>query len=163
MYKNKGKGKTAPTLVKAKLSNKQKKEKRDTIPYTLSDVTDIFASVNKHKEFLKFTLHNQRMVTKKVERIVSYDIDLDYDIVAVKDKVEERLLLKKLVLYPEAIPYLFNLEGCPKKLFLFLLLFRQRREDEFLFNSSVISLFMQFCEIYPPLYGEDTVKQAMKH
>ncbi len=79
------------------------------------------------------------------------------------DYIEDRLMIKRLILYPEAIPYLFNLEGCPKKLFLFLLLFRIDIQGEFPFNSSVISLFKQLCELYPPIYSEDTVKQAMKH
>ena len=162
MYNNKKKRGLATELVKAKLSNKQKKAKRGTKEYSLDDVFKLADCVTKHKEFIKFTLHHQHMVTKKIVRITSYD-DMADEIILPKTKIEEKLLFKKLVLYPEAIPYLFNLEGCPKKLFLYLLLFRHQRKDEFLFSSSDIALFIQFCELYPPIYSEDTVKQAMKH
>jgi len=122
----------------------------------------------KHKEFLAFTseILKDKIKKKKRSRIIGYIYNED---VKMPVSLDEILIDAKLTLYPEAIPYLFQLEGCPKKLFLFLLLYRTKvrshrveNEAKFKFNSSTISLFNQFCDIYPPVYGETSVKQAIK-
>jgi len=118
-------------------------------------------SRKKRSAFVEFTLkQNPTLTYARRKRTVAY---VDLHSVKMPIRIEEKLFDKRLILYPEAIPYIFNLEGCPKKLFLFLLLYREDRGGKFIFNSSVISLFHLFCELHQPVYSDDSVRQAMKH
>jgi len=122
---------------------------------------DLPVSLIIQREFQRFTLLHQKIQTKKFKRPTTYAAH--ENILLPHAEIEEKIFFKKIVLYPEAIPFLFTLEGCPKRLFLYLLLYKEDRQGEFIFNSSVIEHFRQFCELYPPVYNQATVKQAMKH
>ncbi len=127
---------------------------------------DLPVSLIIQRDFQQFTLSHFQLVhgkieTKKFKRPTTYAAD--ENVMLPHDEIEEKIFFKKIVLYPEAIPFLFTLEGCPKRLFLYLLLYKEEQEGAFIFNSSVIEHFRQFCEIYPPVYNQATVKQAMKH
>jgi hypothetical protein len=73
------------------------------------------------------------------------------------------VLSRAITLYPESLAYLFTLEGCAKKLFLYLLFIHaDRQTGEVRFNDSIIDEFTEFCEIFGVVYKLDSIKQAIK-
>ena len=119
------------------------------------------------------------MAPKKITRPISGRLDSD----GVKhlDFEELRIFGYAIRLYPEALPYMFKLDGCAKRLFLYLLMFhmkpikasakkKEKKAEElrfeggieFRFNASIINEFLALCQLFGESYKEDSVKQAMK-
>ena len=134
-----------------------------------------------HSQFVKFCIERSSlyMAPKKITRPISKRLDAD----GVKhlDYEEIRVFGYALRLYPEALPYLFKLDGCAKRLFLFLLVFHMKPSKdhvkkkgkaadelrfeggiEFRFNASTVDEFLALCKLFGESYKEDSVKQAMK-
>jgi len=131
-----------------------------------SPVAALASNENIHKEFVQFyDAHNSCFIPKKIlSRAVSIKTDnSDSDKIKTIENVELRVLNKVIVLYPESLAYLFVLEGCTKRLFLYLLfLHTERLTGEIRFNTSTIREFIEFCKLFGIEYKEDSVKQAMK-
>ena len=131
--------------------------------FSLSTTVDLSPLAKKHSDVQNFIREESVYFKKyrKYERTISKISD--GDIVLGTIKQDERILLKKILLYPEAIPFLFSLEGCPQKLFYYILLFElDYKTGVFLFNASTIKKFTDFCRIINICYKESAIKQAIK-
>jgi hypothetical protein len=126
-------------ITKKELSLKQRHDKV---------VTFIKKSSKNYRLFETF----QRPVKKKFE-----------DDVVLFENVSDKIFCKKLDLTPEAFQFIFFLEGCPKKLLLFILL-----EDfdestcEYSWNATRIENFKEFCRLIDSSsnYTDKVIKNA---
>lgn len=117
----------------------------------------------RHTMFFQFCVDQTvgKLPTKKIRRAIAEHVDKE----GIKQLTFEEMgiLSKGLILYPEAMAYLFFIEGCPRRLFFFLLMFHVDKDTgEVRFNASVILEFIDFCKLFDTVYEEDSVKQAMK-
>jgi hypothetical protein len=117
-----------------------------------------------HNRFVKFC--EERSISHLVPKAVNRAVEKK----AAGDGVEDlgfedlRVLNKAFPIYPEALAYLFKVEGCTKQLFMYLLIFHvDRGTGEFKFNASIVKEFLDLCKLFGESYKEDSVKQAMKN
>jgi hypothetical protein len=134
---------------------------KQNIINTPVDLSDIGKKHYKVQNFIKKESHYFKKY-RKYERTIG-EIKSE-DIIVAHLKQSERILLKKILLYPEAVPFLFSLEGCPQKLFYYILLFElDYKTGTFYFNESVIKKFIDFCSLLNFVYKPSVIKQAIKN
>jgi hypothetical protein len=77
---------------------------------------------------------------------------------------ELRVLSPMVHIHPEAAAYTFGLEGCPRKLFWFILLYKlDIRTGEFPFNAQTTQQFQEYCSIFESSpYTAGVVKKARR-
>jgi hypothetical protein len=126
-------------------------------------IIDLAPVALRHAQLQKFIKEESLFFNKYKKYSRSIHVLKDEDIIVGTVQQDEKILLKKILLYPEAIPFLFTLEGCPQKLFYFILLFElEYKTGTFAFNASTIRKFMDFCKILNLNYKESAIKQAIK-
>lgn len=77
--------------------------------------------------------------------------------------VSENLLLGKVSLNPEAAAFLFSLEGCRKRLLLYILFFELDTSNLlFKVNSQVIQSFQEYCLLFRVDYQKNIIMKALR-
>ncbi len=129
---------------------------------TIDTIIDLSPPARKHDEALKFIVKESHFKKyRKYERPV-IKLKNENEIVLLV-KQSERTLLGGITLSAEAILYLVSLDGCPQKLFYYILFFElDYKTGVFLFNASVIKKFTDFCRMINLNYKESVIKQAIK-
>jgi len=130
---------------------------------TIDTIVDLSLPARKHDEALKFMIKESchftkyRKYTRPIIKLKSENN------VTLLIKQNERTLLGDITLNAEAILYLMSLDGCPQKLFYYILFFElDYKTGVFLFNASVIKKFTDFCKRLNLDYKESAIKQAIK-
>lgn len=118
-----------------------------------------------HRLFLEFYKNHSKAIGKPTKqsraiRIVEKSSAEDF-----KEVDFDKLQIFNIAtnLYPEALPFLFTLDGCTKRLFLYLLFIHlDKSTGEIRFNTAVIEEFEHFCKLFGESFKRDTIKQGIK-
>lgn len=116
-------------------------------------------TVARHKHFISNSTKEGRYGYKKVERLTG-EFDAG-DGIRLLQRSHEKLLDKKVSLYPEYIAYTIGLEGCPRQLLDYLLFYELREDGRYRFNKQTIGRFQRFVSsLGARQYTESTIKKA---
>lgn len=120
-------------------------------------------NADKHKEFIRHYYGCSANPTKYARISRAKSIIHNNDGTTEVEFSDFKVLNRVVTLYPEALPYLFTLEGCAKKLFLYLLFIHlDKQTGQVKFNISIIDEFKNFCNLFGDTYTDNSIKQAVK-
>lgn len=122
-------------------------------------------SLSSHKLFVEFYQNHAKVTGKPVEQSRAIRIVEKSDVEKFKELEFDKVKAFNIgfALFPEALPFLFTLDGCAKRLFLYLLFVHlDKSTGEIRFNASVIDEFESFCKLFGETFKRDTIKQAIK-
>jgi hypothetical protein len=117
--------------------------------------------ITDHHEFIKFCRHSNRYVSSKMTRNVAYKTDRDG--IKVPIAKQELLLENKIYLHPESAAFLFHIEGCPRKLLMYIIYFELDVSFcIFKFNAQTIQSFKSYCNLFGGGYETSVIKKAIR-
>jgi hypothetical protein len=78
------------------------------------------------------------------------------------NKTTEKFITPELNLHPEAVAFLFYVEGCAKNLLFYLVLYElNNHTGHYPFNAQIVSRFKSYAaDLFGREYTEDTIQQA---
>jgi hypothetical protein len=99
-----------------------------------------------HQNLCNYIIKHSLLHIKTGNTIRFIEKEIDKDDISTFKEQKEKLLTNKLYFYPEAIPFLFKLEGCSQKLLFYILLFELNyNTGKFVFNDNSLCKFNDFC------------------
>ena len=112
-------------------------------------------SVTKHKKV------TQRVNTETFKRPVNYIKDPQSGVVY-PCSVRDKFLIINYRMHPEALPFLFHIDGCAKNLLLYLIFFKvDLYTNAYAWNAHIQDHFIEYAENHhKKRYTQNTVKQA---
>lgn len=117
--------------------------------------------VSNHHEFIKFCRHSDRYISSKMNRNIAYKEGSDG--IKVPVTKQELLLENKVHLHPESVAFLFHIEGCPRKLLMYIIYFELDVSScMFKFNAQTIQSFKSYCMLFGAGYETSVIKKAIR-
>lgn len=118
----------------------------DKLPNTEVTALDMMAvsQAQHHQRFISFSTREGRYGYKTMQRLAGAYTE---DGVILHQHRQERLLNKKVGLYPEYLAFTHNLEGCPRQLLNYLLFYELDEEGGYRFNMQTRARFREFCQL----------------
>lgn len=114
-----------------------------------------------HKSFIQYSLETGRVSYSKMNKPMKLNISKE-GIIMFQYR-NQQLLNTRLKLYPEALAYMFHLEGCPRKLLMFILLYKvDARTGEFKCNPLMWEHFKEYCQLFKSSFKDDVLKQGLR-
>lgn len=116
--------------------------------------------ITTHSEFVRYCRNTGRFSVGTTSRAMRHKIDTEK--IVIPELKTDSLLEKAVSLHPEAAAFLFHMEGCPRKLLMYLMFFEVDLDTcLFRFNASVIKSFADYCMMFGPAYADKVVKKAI--
>lgn len=132
-----------------------------------SDGRDNSSNFYRHKEFIKHLCRkaiNGKRMPKFKAKIYSRPIGEnppDANGIIMPNNFNDKLLIPELNLHPEAVAFLFYVDGCAKNLLFYLILFElDNLSGRYSFNAQVVNDYKNYVEqFFDKQYSDSTIKQ----
>lgn len=112
-----------------------------------------------HRSFQDHALRSHHFKKKKMKRIA----DAYEDRILLHTHTQEAILEPKVSLYPEFNAYTFHLEGCPRKLLLYIIFYEADRDSlRFKYNAHMRARFVEYCNLFGKKYTDSAIVQGFK-